>query len=546
MESSDEVANRAFQSLVIANLPEGIVVTRASDEKIVYASPKFEKMFGYNRGELVGKPISVVNAPTEKSPEETAKEIMAELKKNKSWRGEIKNLKKDGTPFWSEASISTFNHPEFDDVWVAIHTNIESRKQVEEKLRESEERYRSLAEAAYDMIFVVDKSDRITYVNMFAALQFGTNPENLIGKIRGDLFPPEIAKQQRDSLQRIFETGQPLSNESPLKIGGKDLWISNWLVPLRDKTGNVTSVMGISRDITDRKHAEDALRESEEKYRLLFNNILDGFAYCQMVFDANGKPVDFIYLEVNDLFEKLTELKNVVGKKVTEVIPEIRESNPELFEIYGRVAKTGKPERFETGVPSLGIWFSVAVYSPKKDYFIAVFNNITVRKKAEAALKESEERYRRLVDLTPDGIAIHSEGKIVFANDAAIKILGAKSLDEVIGKSVIEVVHPDYRDIVKKRVKEMTQAGLVAPLIEEKWIKFDGQPIDVEATAVPFNFEGKTAVQVVFHDITQRKKLEEELKKKAENLEKMNQFMIGREVKMVQLKKELSQLKTKS
>jgi len=133
------------------------------------------------------------------------------------------------------------------------------------------------------------------------------------------------------------------------------------------------------------RQAQDALRESEERRRSLFENMLDGYAYCKMLFD-HGRPQDFVYVDVNPAFERLTGLKDVVGQKVSHVIPGIQDSNPELFEIYGRVATTGKPEKFETYVPSLGIWFSVSVFSPVKEYFAAVFENITERKKSENVL----------------------------------------------------------------------------------------------------------------------------------------------------------------
>ena len=122
---------------------------------------------------------------------------------------------------------------------------------------------------------------------------------------------------------------------------------------------------------------------SEDLYRSLFENMLNGFAYCRMLFN-DGIPQDFIYLAVNDAFMSQTGLKDVVGRKVTEVIPGIRETDPQLFEIYGRVAMTGQPERFEVFVEALQMWFLISVYSPAQEYFVAVFDVITERKRVES------------------------------------------------------------------------------------------------------------------------------------------------------------------
>lgn len=145
--------------------------------------------------------------------------------------------------------------------------------------------------------------------------------------------------------------------------------------------------------IYKQRQAEYTIRESEKKYRSLFENMLDGFAYCRMIFDEKCKPVDFEYLEINNAFEQLTGLKRkaVLGKKVTETIPGVEKANPELFEIYGRVAVTCQEEKFEMFFKPLSKWFSIAVYCPQKGYFAAIFEDITERKKMQQELSRSLE-----------------------------------------------------------------------------------------------------------------------------------------------------------
>ena len=159
---------------------------------------------------------------------------------------------------------------------------------------------------------------------------------------------------------------------------------------------------------SERKQAEETLRQSEFKYRSLFENMLDGFAYCKILLDQNSHPTDVIYLEVNQAIERLTGLKkeDVVGKKATEAIPGTKDSHPELFDIYGKVALTGKEARFDLYFEPLQIWLSISVYSPQKGYFVVVFNNITKRKWAEEALRESEEKLRNILSSSRVAITV--------------------------------------------------------------------------------------------------------------------------------------------
>ncbi|MCW3082835.1 MAG: hypothetical protein JWP12_201 [Bacteroidetes bacterium] len=122
---------------------------------------------------------------------------------------------------------------------------------------------------------------------------------------------------------------------------------------------------------------------TEDFYHSLFNNMLHGFAYCKINFDSNDQAVDYTYVIVNEAYESLTGLKDITGKKASEVMPGLRESDPGYFEMIGRIVSSGKPEKFETYVSVLERWFSISIYSPGKDHIVALVDNITEQKDSE-------------------------------------------------------------------------------------------------------------------------------------------------------------------
>ena len=155
-----------LHSEIMTNMAEGVYIIRTNDGIITYTNPKFEKMFGYKHGEMIGKNVSIVNAPTDKRPEETAKEITEILERTGEWHGEVKNIKKDGTPFWCYANVSTFDHPENGRVWVSVHADITERKKSEQKLKESEEKYRNAYNQAnfYKDLFAHDMNNMLNNI----------------------------------------------------------------------------------------------------------------------------------------------------------------------------------------------------------------------------------------------------------------------------------------------------------------------------------------------------------------------------------------------
>jgi PAS domain S-box-containing protein len=264
--------------------------------------------------------------------------------------------------------------------------------------------------------------------------------------------------------------------------------------------------------------------ESEARYRSLFQNMREGFAHCKMEF-RQGEPQDFVYLDVNHAFEPLTGLQGVVGRRISEVIPGVRESNPELLKIYGRVSLTGAPETFESYVAPLGRWFSVAAYGAAPEHFVAVFDNITERKQAEERLRASEARYRLIADNTSDVIWTMdvASSRITYVSPSVGRLRGY-SPEEVLTQSLGDILTPESYGQVTSLLAERAAAlesgdeSARTAAAEMDLTCKDGSVVATElvATLLTDARGHVTDVVGVSRDITQRKKAEAALRQSEE------------------------------
>lgn len=269
--------------------------------------------------------------------------------------------------------------------------------------------------------------------------------------------------------------------------------------------------------------AQDALRISEETYRSLFENMLNGFAHCKMIYDIDGKPKDFIYLDVNHAFETNTGLKNVKGKLVSEVIPGICEADPGLFEIYGRVAATGRPEEFERYVQALKMWFHMTVYSPRKDYFVAVFDVITERKRVE----EENIRMSMAIEQAAEGIVVTDTDGIIRHVNPAFTVMTGYSREEAIGQKPNILKSGEQEQVFYNELwMTITSGRIWRGTFKNK--RKDGSLYTEDATISPvFDAKGGIVNYVaVKHDITEKIHLEAQLSQ-SQKMEAVGQLSGG-------------------
>ncbi len=490
------------------------IFTTSLDGAVLQANPAAAKMAGY---ESVQEFLAIRAEDLYSNLEDRQRFLNVLLEKGSVRDHEILARTKDGTPQWvSLNAVLQKDHVGSPVSILGLVEDITQRKRAEQALRESEEKYRRLHETMMDAFVSVDMTGRIQETNQAYQAMLGYDEEELRKLTYVDLTPEPW---------HAFESG--IVKEQILVKGYSDVYCKEYrkkdgtIFPVelrtclvRDEAGQPSAMWAIVRDITDRKKAEKALRESEERYRSLFDNMREGFAHCKMLFEE-GRPQDFVYLHVNDAFERLTDLKNVTGKKVTQVIPGIGETNPELFEIYGRVASTGTPEKFETYLDSLGIWFYVSVYSTEREHFIAVFENITDRKKAEEALRKSEERYRRLVEMAPDAIVISQDGRIVYVNGAGMQLLDETDPGQVVGTHPIEWVHPDDQALVAQRMRVLLTSETLVPPLAWRLVRRDGTVRDVEAVSSSLRSGESMIIHALLRDITDRKRAEQAMNEQA-------------------------------
>ena len=281
------------------------------------------------------------------------------------------------------------------------------------------EAFRSIAEQLLDVIFVTDREGVITYMSPSANRVFGSNPQEMTGRSFTEFLPEEECPKAVSAFLAAVASGQATHNlmlTMKRKDGGTfpgELNASTF-----QKDGVIGGTVGLIRDVTERKWAEERMRQSEEGYRTLFDTLLEGFCVIEVIFDADV-PVDYRFLEINPAFERQTGLKDARGRLMRELAPH---HEAHWFEIYGQVALTGQPARFMNQAKALNRWYDVSAYrigGPESRKVAILFNDISEAKRAEEALRESRAKLDAALASMTDAVFISdAQGRFIDFNDA--------------------------------------------------------------------------------------------------------------------------------
>jgi PAS domain S-box-containing protein len=424
-------------------------------------------------------------------------------------------------------------------------TNVPVRFESETLQHESEAMFSALAEMAPSAVFIF-QGTRIKFVNPAAERLTGYSKEELLKRSIFDLFPISSKKYMR-AWGKQLQSGDVTASHNEFFIitkTGIELCVD--LTAREIEYKGKPAVIGTAFEINEKKREEilqdviyriaqaaDEAKNLEDLFsavHAIISEVMVAKNFYIALYDKKEGTITYPYFV--DEFDHPSKIGKP-GKGLTEYVMRTGRSllcDADLhrsLEGKGEIELIGHPSPIWLGVPLkvdnivIGV-MCVQDYEIANTYgvreqrmleFVSSQVAMTIRRKqSEDALRESAERYRQLVEFGPEGVAVHCEGKVVYINQAGVFLLGGKVADEIVGRPVLDFVQHEFLTIVRQRIKQAQEYGKVGDAIYEKFVRVDGSSFDVEATTLPITYEDKPAIQVVFHNVTERKQVEDSLR----------------------------------
>ena len=384
-----------LQMEIMQNISEGINLTIVKDEVIVFTNPKFDRMFGYSSEELIGKPVSILNAPSDKSPEEIKQDIVDSVNRTSEWHGEILNKKKNGDYFWCYVNISILDHPDFGKVYLSVHTNITKRKMAEAALSENVAKFRGIFENSLLGISIASPEGILLLVNSAYSRMYGyESPDKMLQEVTNVEKLYAQQEERKEILRMLQKDGkmEPREVEVIRRDGTKFLVLVTVSV-VRDFDGHLLYNQAIHLDLSERIKSEEKVRDAALYTRSLIESNLDPL----IAINTDGKITD-----VNVATEQITGLERVklIGSDFVDYFADPEKVRREFRIILSRGLVKNFPLtiRHSSG-RTTDVLFNATLFKNLAGEVQGVFadaRDITDRKKIDEELRKSKELLEKL------------------------------------------------------------------------------------------------------------------------------------------------------
>ena len=499
-----------YEAIVVANL----------EYRVVEVNDVMVNVSGYSKGDIVGQEIFKFFAEEERSrAKQCFQDVLANGGKGSS-RFEFTLVNARGLRIPVEIRVSAIrNNSENPSGFIVVMRDVTEQKQVENKLKEQHDELQLILDSVPALIYYKDKEGKLIKMNKATASLASVPKEKLLHKAMSQLMPDTADRYNKDDMEVITSGKSKMNIEEPLELPGMKRWLKTDKLPIKDENGNVIGIIGFSVDITERKMAEEALRHSEGKLRVMFETMTEGV----VVTDLSG-----IIIDANKAALKITgySKEEVIGRNGLDgIVVEERERAVEDIarsaagtEIAGMpefdiLTKDGERRSIELTVDKL------SEVTGKLYGFITVMRDVTEKKIVEEALKESERRYVSIFNNPLNMLFVHDEkGVFIDANEAALRRLGYTRSD--LGHmSYQKVAHPDDISKAVKALANVVEKGFMDERVELRLMSRSGEMIWVEVYEFPIELgEGKYRGMGIAVDITERKRAQDELRDSEEKL----------------------------
>ena len=500
------------------DIPMGIFHS-SPEGKLYKVNNELADILGYGSPEELIFKLNRSNSNEFYVDNEKCLKFIEEAVRDNLWHScENKFYRKDGSIITTELSFRAVkNYKGSVEYLEGFIKDITKYKNVENELSEIKQKYGDLFNSSPNYIIFLGLNGNLIHVNKAACDVVGLSSEELIGKNfkeLGFLLDEELPLRLKN-LSNVLKENKTIIRESRfIDKNGKIRYIESFSIPLK-LDDEIIGFNIICNDITKCKKAEKALKQSEQYYKTIFENT----GTATFIFDE-----DNVISLVNAECERLSgySKEELEGKSWIDFVE--GDDREKLIDYYHlrRKDPNSAPKNYEfkfmTKHSDILHFYANIVSIPGTNNRLVSLLDITENKKLVESLKESKNRYRKLVENSFDAVVIHDGNKIISANSAAMEILGVKSLEEFLNKSMLDFISPEYHKIGRKQMHEILEKNFIIPVTVYKLLRADGTPVDVEIMAVKFIHEGKKVVQCVFRDITKYKMVEGQKNKLIEEL----------------------------